>query len=148
MSNPGAFPVDFGEPVGQVRALIGDTLSVPLDPPVSGQQDFQLFSDAEIEQFLSSGQGSIYRASGFAFMSLAGVAARQAESIRDFDLQIDSRQKAEQLRLQAQWYFGEADRLDGLGEDGYTIVRTGRRWTADELAEINWSDVDYTEFIA
>ena len=148
MSNPGAYPIDFASPVGQVRAIIGDTISTPFDPVQPGVQNFQLFSDAEITQFLTAGQDNIYRAAGWAYISLAGAAAQQAESIRDFDLQIDSRQKAEQLRLQAQWYFGEADRLDGLGEDGYTIVRTGRRWTADELAEINWSDVDYDWFIA
>ena len=148
MANSGVYPLDPNTDVGRVRLLIGDTISVPFDPVVPGFQDYTLFSDAEITQFLTAGQDNIYRAAGWAYISLAGAAAQQAESIRDFDLQIDSRQKAEQLRLQAQWYFGEADRLDGLGEDGYTIVRTGRRWTADELAEINWSDVDYDWFIA
>jgi hypothetical protein len=147
MANSGVYPLDPNTDVGRVRLLIGDTISVPFDPVQAGLQDYTLFSDAEIEQFLTAGQDSIYRAAGWAYISLAGAAAQQAESIKDFDLQVDSRQKAEQLRLQAQWYFGEADRIDGLGEDGYTIVRTGRRLTVDELAEVNLADIDYTEYI-
>ena len=94
MANSGVYPLDPNTDVGRVRLLIGDTISVPFDPVVPGFQDYTLFSDDEITQFLTAGQDNIYRAAGWAYISLAGAAAQQAESIRDFDLQIDSRQKA------------------------------------------------------
>lgn len=146
MANPGVYPVDFNTDVGRFRLLVNDLYSVPLDPVVAGQQDFTLFSDAEITGYLAL-EDSVYRAAGLAFMGLAATAAREAESIRDFDLQVDRRDKSKALMEQARWFYTEAERLDGEGEEGFTIVRTGRRYTRAELAEFNYSDYDPTDWI-
>lgn len=146
MANAGVAPPDYTTDVGKFRLLTSDTYYVPLVPDVPGQGDFVLFSDAEIDGYLAM-EDSVYRAAGLAFMGLAATAAREAESIRDFDLQVDRRQKAEQLRLQAAWFYTEAERLDGEGDEGFTIVRTGRRYTRAELAEFNYSDYDPTDWI-
>lgn len=135
MANPGVFPLNPTTDVGKVRLVIGDTISVPFDPVQAGLQDYTQFSDAEIEVFLSYGDDSPMRAAGYAYLSLAGAAAQQAESIKDYDLQVDSRQKAEQLRLQARFYFDQADEIDLAGDEAFQIVATGRRATCAELAE-------------
>lgn len=135
MANPGIAPADTTTDIGRVRALTGDMIYVALAPPVTGQGDYTLFSDAEIQVFLDYADDSPFRAAGYAFMQLSGAAAQQAESIKDYDLQIDRRQKAEQLRAQATFFFEQADRLDLQGDDGFTIVSTGRRKTTAELAE-------------
>lgn len=147
MPKPGIAPPDFSTPVGQFRLLASDTSYVALDPPVSGQGDYTYYSDAEIEGYLTVTEDNPYRAVGFAYIALANIAAQSAESIKDFDLAVDSRQKAEQLRIQAQWFFDKADELDAEGAEGFTIVRTGRRLTRAELAEVNIADLDLTEFI-
>jgi hypothetical protein len=147
MPNAGAFPLDSSTNVGKVRLIIGDTISVPFDPVQAGVQDYTLFSDDEINAFLDNGGDSPIRASGWAYISLAGVAAQNAVSIKDFDLSVDERQKAEALRLQAAWYFAEADRLDGEGAEAFQIVSTGRRRTRVELAEADLSEFDYTDYI-
>lgn len=146
MANPGVYPVDFTTDVGKFRLLVNDLYSVPLVPAVAGQQDYTLFSDAEIEGYLAL-ETSVYRAAGLAFMGLAATAAREAESIRDFDLQVDRRDKSSKLMEQAKWFYDEAERLDGEGEEGFTIVRTGRRLTTAELAEIAATDYDPRDWI-
>jgi hypothetical protein len=146
MSNPGVYPLVPTSDVGKVRLIIGDTISVPFDPVVSGQQDYTLFGDDEITAFLSYSESPM-RAAGYAYLSLAGAAAQQAESIKDYDLAVDSRQKAENLRAQAAFYFEQADKIEAAGESGFQIVSTGRRLTRAELAELDWSEVDYTDWI-
>lgn len=135
MANPGIYPVDTATNVGKVRILTGDMISVPLSPVVEGEQDYTLFSDAEIDIFLAYGEDSPIRAAGYAYLQLSGAAAQQAESIKDYDLQVDSRQKAEALRSQAMFYFEQADKFDLASDEAFQIVSTGRRPTCAELAE-------------
>lgn len=126
MANPGVYPLDPTTDVGKVRLVIGDTISIPLNPVVSGQQDYTQFSDAEIQVFLDYSDDSPMRAAGYAYLSLAGSAAQQAESIADYDLKLDTRDKAKQLREQAAFYFSRSDQIDMEGEEGFQIVSTGR----------------------
>ena len=136
MSNSGVYPLDTTTNVGKTRLTLGDTISVAFDPVQVGLQNYTLFSDAELEFFLSNGGDSPTRASGRAFLSLAGAAAQQAESIKDYDLAVDRRQKAEQLRLQAAEYFRLADQADAAGTTGFQIVGTGLQYPYwAELAE-------------
>ena len=136
MSNSGVYPLDTTTNVGKTRLALGDTISVAFDPVQVGLQNYTLFSDAELEFFLSNGGDSPTRASGWAFLSLAGAAAQQAESIKDYDLAVDRRQKAEQLRLQAAEYFRLADQADAAGTTGFQIVGTGLQYPYwAELAE-------------
>lgn len=144
MANEGIAPPDFTTDVGRFRLIANDTYFIPLVPPVSGEGDYTLFSDDEIDGFLAL-ESNVYRAVGLAYMGLANTAARDAESIKDYDLAIDSRQKAEQLRLQATWFYTRADELDSEGDEGFQIVSTGRRYTSAELAELDFSTVDYLD---
>jgi len=146
MANAGVAPPDFSTTTGQFRLLAGDTYYVELVPPVSGQGDYTLFADAEIAAYLAL-ESNVYRAVGLAYLGLANTAAREAEAIRDYDLQVDSRQKAEQLRAQADAFFAEADRVEAAGETGFQIVNTGRRLTRQELAETPIADLDPHYFI-
>lgn len=126
--NPGAYPVDLTSKVGQFRALIGDLNSSPYDPVEPGFQNFEKFSDAEIEAYLAQGGDSINRAIGFAYLYLAGQAAMQSASIKDYDLTIDETKRAADLRAIAQFWFDQADGDDGIAaEEAFEIVPTGTR---------------------
>lgn len=155
MANIGIAPPDYSTMRGKFRLLANDTyyVDVPnpglpyiLNNPGSQFGDYTLFSDNEIDAYLVL-EPNVYRAVALAYLGLANTAARQAESIKDYDLAVDSRQKAEQLRAQADAFFAEADRVEAAGGEGFQIVSTGRRLTRAELAELNWSEVDYTDWI-
>lgn len=123
--NPGAFPVDLTSPVGQFRALIGDLNSTAYDPDVPGFQNFTMFSDAEVEAYIAQGEG-VTRAIGFAYLYLAGQAALESVSIKDYDLMIDKTKRATDLRVIAQAWFDRADNEDvSSAEEGFEIVSTG-----------------------
>lgn len=130
MANFGEAPPDFSTAVGQFRLIANDTTYTA----VTGGGDYLLFSDDEIDAFLAAQPGSVYRAVGLAYMGLANRAALESESIKDYDLAVDSRNKAGELRAQANWYFAEADRFEA-GDEGFTIVSTGRQYGCAELAE-------------
>lgn len=127
MSNPGVYPLDPSTPVGQFRVAYPDKNSVPLDPPVVGQQDYEKFSDLDIEGFLALGGSSILRAIGYALLQKASAAAEESSVVKDYDLSIDLTKKAADLREQAAEYFALADQQDSAGEDAFTVVRIGGR---------------------
>lgn len=122
--NPGQFPVDPESDVGKFRALVGDLSSTPYDPVEPGFQDFEKFSDTEIEGYLAQGEGSIPRAIGYSYLYLAGQAALTATSVRDYDLQVDNTKRADGLIAIANMWFGKADEE---GADYFDIVPVGSR---------------------
>lgn len=123
--NPGQFPVDLASPVGQFRALVGDLASVPYTPVYPGFQNFVMFSDAEIEAYIEQGGGTT-RGVGFAYLYLAGQAALESVSVKDYDLAIDKTKRAADLRAIAQIWFSRADDEDvASAEEGFEIVNTG-----------------------
>lgn len=135
--NPGQWPVDLSSDVGQFRALIGDLNAVPYDPDEPGFGNFEKFSDAEIEAYLLAGGGSIPRGIGFAYLYLAGQAAMQSASVKDYDLQIDETKRAGDLRAIAQFWFDRADEDDdasGANDIFETFDMVGSR-CRHELAE-------------
>lgn len=124
--NPGAYPVDLASPVGQVRAMTGDLNSEPYDPVEPGFQNFLMFSDAEIEGYLTQGNGSVNRAVGFSYLYLSGQAAMESLSVADYDLKVDSTKRAADLRAIAQMWFDQGDSDDVIAaEEGFVIVPTG-----------------------
>lgn len=126
--NPGEYPVDLTSNVGKFRALTGDLNSTPYDPVEPGFQNFEKFSDAEIEAYLEQGGNSIPRAIGFAYLYLAGQAAMQSQSVKDYDLQIDDTKRAADLRAIAQFWFDQADGEEVIaGEEAFEIVPTGTK---------------------
>ena len=143
MANEGIAPPDFSTDTGKFRLLIGDLNATNIN---AGTGEYAFFSDLEIAGYLTLNP-SIYRAAGMALNALATQAADQAQSIKDYDLQVDLRQRAEQLREQAKQVFAQADIIDMEGDEGFQIVPTGRRYTRAELAELDLSQIDYAEFI-
>lgn len=143
MSTSGAYPPNFTTDTGKVRLLIGDLVATNV---VGGSGDYLFFSDDDIAGYLLLSD-NIYRVAGFALNGLAAVAADQAESIKDYDLAVDRRQKAEQFREQAKQMFAQAERADAEGSEGFQIVSTGKRYTLEELAEIQVSALDAVDLI-
>lgn len=124
--NPGAYPVDLASEVGQFRALVGDLNSTPYDPVYPGFQNFEKFADAEIEAYISQAGGSVPRGIGFAYLYLAGQAAMESRSVKDYDLQVDTTKRAADLRAIAEFWFSRADEDDiATAEDAFEIVPTG-----------------------
>lgn len=135
--NPGQWPVDLSSEVGQFRALVGDLNATPYDPVEPGYRSFEKFSDAEIEGYIAAGGGSIPRGIGFSYLYLAGQAALESQSVKDYDLQIDNTKRAADLRAIAQMWFGRADDDDdsaGLN-DVFEVFDTVSRCCSHELAE-------------
>lgn len=126
--NPGTYPLVSTTPVGAFRLMSGDTQSVPFDPPRTGLQNYTFLSDDEIEQFLAQGHAVNSRAIGYWYLSLAGAAAMQSKSVKDYDLQVDLTKRSEDLRRQAQFYFNlaEADDANAGFSEAFFIVPTGR----------------------
>lgn len=126
--NPGAHPLDPTSPVGRFRILYGDTDSEPYDPVVTGTQNYQELSDAEIEGFISQGGDSIPRGIGYLYIALAGQAAKQSKVVQDQDLRVDLTKRAADLRAIADVWFGSADNDDLVNaEEAFEIVPTGSR---------------------
>lgn len=123
--NPGEYPVDMTKPVGVFRALVGDTESTPYDPPEPGVQNYEMFSDADIEGFLAAGNDSLNRAVGYAYLALAGRAALVASSQKDFDLSLDDTKRPTELRLIAQSWFDKADKEDAASQDAFFVAPLG-----------------------
>lgn len=113
MANVGIAPIEEASPVGVLRSLIGDTHSVPLEPPVAGRASFDYFSDAELAAFIAtSARNSVTRAAGMAVRQMATVAAMEAASIAQVDLRVDTTARATGLFKAADSWFAQADAED------------------------------------
>lgn len=123
--NPGRYPIDPSSEIGMFRYAYGDTSSTAYDPVYPGYQNYSELSDAEIQGFLLSSDGSVNRAIGRYYMQLAGKAALAGRSVKDHDLQIDTRNRASDLRALAEYWFGLADEDDAGSDDAFLIVPTG-----------------------
>lgn len=143
MSTTGVAPPVFTTDVGKVRLLIGDTNATNI---AGGEGTYTFFSDDEIDGYLAL-ESNIYRAAGFAVNALATQAADQAQSIKDYDLAVDMRQRAEQFREQAKQLFERAKLVDAEGDEGFQIVATGRSPIYPELAEYQGYPYSYEELI-
>lgn len=124
MPNRGVAPPDLTSDVGQFRVLVGDTNYEPLTPPEAGFGDYEKFSDAEIEGYLLQGEGSTPRAIGYAYLYLAGQAAIASQSVKDYDLAVDTTKRADSLLAIANMWFGKAD---AEGSEHFEIVPVGPR---------------------
>ena len=121
MSNKGIAPLQPTTDVGQFRLLVGDTSYSDLCPAQPGYGDFGMFSDDEISLFLSSGE-SPEEAAYLAYLQLAGAAALEAKSVKDFDLSVDLTKRASELRAVAQMW---RDRADALAGDIFEVFDLG-----------------------
>lgn len=121
-ANDGATPLDPQSDVGKFRVLIGDTVAESYDPPVPGRGNYTMFSDVEIEGFLAVAEGSVTRAIGNGYLTLAGQAAIESKLVKDFDLTADLTKRAADLRLIAFQWFERADKEQASAEDAFEIA--------------------------
>lgn len=124
--HPGVWPLDPTTPVGKFRILYGDTESEPYTPVEPGFQNYEELSDAEIQGFISQGGDSTNRGIGYLYLAMAGQAAKESRSVKDYDLQVDLTKRAADLRAIAQMWFDQGADEDVIsGEDAFEIVNTG-----------------------
>jgi hypothetical protein len=138
MSNSGVAPYDPSTLVGKVRVVTGD---VNYGTPVGGFAEYEMFSDDEIEAFLVESEDSVLRAAAYGYLALSGRASLQAKTVKDYDLSVDLKAVAAELRKQADDLFKRADEKDGRDgvSDVFEWAATGRPYTVSELAEPeNW----------
>jgi len=121
MTNRGVVPLNPSTSTGQLRLLIGDTDYVDLVPVEPGFGDYNNFSDAELDTFVTSAGGSLTRASGYAYLRLAALSAAGAISWRSDDLAVDSKIPASEYRLLARIAFEQADNEDALGASAFAL---------------------------
>lgn len=121
-------PPDYTTAVGQVRLLIPDVeqlgdLAAPTSPAS------YIFSDGQIQAFLTLYGNNVKRAAAQAKLVLATSEALINKVIKTDDLATDGAKLAQELRAQAQMLMAEADK-DDL-EDSYdtiTIVGNSKAW--------------------
>ena len=116
--NFGTTPVQFDSDIGRFRALAGDTNYTAVDGQ-PGVGNFESWSDDEIAAYLSSTDGNVYRAIGYAYLALASAAALHAKSVADYDLKVDTTKTPDALRSTANYWFTrdrEEDKLNGGGD--------------------------------
>lgn len=111
---------------GRVRLLIDDTTDTD-----------QVFTNDEIDAFLSMNGGSVKRAAAQALLMIASSEARLGKKIRTQDLSTDGPAVAAELRAQAKQLRAEADADDAAGDDAnfFHIVEYPAAVTRPELTE-------------
>ena len=119
---PDITPPDYTTAVGQVRLLIPDVeqlgdLANPTNPVA------YIFSDPQIQAFLSLYSNNVKRAAAQAKLVLSTSEALINKVIRTYDFQTDGAKLGAELRAQAQALQAEADR-DDLEESSDTFIVT------------------------
>ena len=129
--NRGIAPPDMTTPVGQVRALLGDVEYTPYDPSQSGYGMYKMMSDTEIEGFLATSDQSPEGAMYYAYLQMAGAAARESKVVKDFDLQVDLSKRATDLRIIAEMWL---DKWNAASADIFEVfdIGTGNVWYPPE----------------
>jgi hypothetical protein len=103
------FPPDYATGIGQVRLLIPDTEQL-LDPSGTHDHGEYIFSDAQIQAFLSLYGNSVKRAAAQAKLVLATSETLISKVIRTDDLQTDGAKLGAELRAQAKELQEQAER--------------------------------------
>lgn len=116
-------PPDYATAVGQVRLLIPDVeqLSNPANPDA---EPAYIFSDAQIQAFISMYSSNIKRAAAQAKLVLASSEALINKVISSYDLKTDGAKLGAELREQSKALRAEAiqDEQEDA-DDSFTIVR-------------------------
>lgn len=124
--NPGISPISTSTPVGQLRHTLGDTASVPLEPPVEGMVSYNVYSDAALEVFLALTSGNVLRAAAAAVKRLAIEYAAVGKSIKTDDLSINVASRGKDLLEVAAAFSKEADAADATAGANFFAVVPGR----------------------
>jgi hypothetical protein len=122
-TTPDVTPPDYTTAIGQVRLLIPDTEQL-------GDIPAYIFSDAQVQAFVSMYSGSIKRAAAQAKLVLATSEALINKVIRSYDYQTDGAKLGAELRAQSQALREEAD-IDEKDDasDTFLVAAPETKWT-------------------
>lgn len=126
--NKGVAPPEYDTPVGEVRANVGDIEYVPLTPPEVGFGDYEMFSDAEIEAFLTQAGGSVALATAYAYGRLVTAWNATSVTIRQDDMQFSNKDSVGTwLNMARFWREVAQDEVDlaGINYGDVVSVRGG-----------------------
>lgn len=109
MLDPKTYIYEPDTTAGQVRLLLND---IPAGDPVTA-----VFTDMEIDSFLTLEGNSVKRAAAQAIDTNATNEALASKVFRTQDLQVDGAKLADAMRKHADRLREQADRADELGDD-------------------------------
>ena len=128
--NPGEYPVDLTTDTGRFRMYAADLNGTKYVPDYPGFRNFEKISDAEIEALLAE-HTSVYLALAAFFGSLASDASLHTGIFKDYDLSVDLKTLADDLRKQSAFWTNKAAEENVLGGtadifDSFTLGSTAR----------------------
>jgi hypothetical protein len=128
------FPPDYATAIGQVRLLIPDTEQL-LDPSGTYDHGEYIFSDPQIQAFLSLYSNNVKRAAAQAKLVLATSEALINKVIRTADYNTDGAKLGAELREQSKQLQAEADRDDLIDsyDSSFTVVPLTTKWDNEWL---------------
>jgi predicted ATPase len=121
-TTPDVTPPDYSTAIGQVRLLIPDTEQL-------GDTPAYLFSDPQIQAFLTLYGNNVKRAAAQAKLVLATSEALINKVIKTYDFQTDGAKLGAELRAQAAELRAEADRDDmDDASDTFLVANQAVKW--------------------
>jgi hypothetical protein len=128
------FPPDYATAIGQVRLLIPDTEQL-LDPSGTYDHGEYIFSDPQIQAFLTLYSNNVKRAAAQAKLVLATSEALINKVIRTADYNTDGAKLGAELREQSKQLQAEADRDDLVDsyDSSFTVVPLTTKWDNEWL---------------
>jgi hypothetical protein len=128
------FPPDYATAIGQVRLLIPDTEQL-LDPSGAYDHGEYIFSDPQIQAFLTLYSNNVKRAAAQAKLVLATSEALINKVIRTADYNTDGAKLGAELREQSKQLQAEADRDDLIDsyDSSFTVVPLTTKWDNEWL---------------
>jgi predicted ATPase len=121
-TTPDVTPPDYSTAIGQVRLLIPDTEQL-------GDTPAYLFSDPQVQAFLTLYSNNVKRAAAQAKLVLATSEALINKVIKTYDFQTDGAKLGAELRAQAAELRAEADRDDmDDASDTFLIANQAVKW--------------------
>lgn len=121
-TTPDVTPPDYSTSIGQVRLLIPDTEQL-------GDTPEYIFSDHQIQAFLTLYSDNVKRAAAQAKLVLATSEALINKVIKTYDFQTDGAKLGAELRAQAELLQKEADRDEADdASDTFLISAPTAKW--------------------
>jgi hypothetical protein len=130
---PDTTPPNYSTAIGQVRLLIPDVeqLDDPRDPDATPEY---IFSDAQIQAFLSLYSDNVKRAAAQAKLVLATSEALINKVIKTYDFTTDGAKLGAELRAQAKMLQEEANQDDLVDSfETFMVVSPTTKWDNDWL---------------
>jgi hypothetical protein len=130
---PDTTPPNYSTAIGQVRLLIPDVeqLDDPRDPDATPEY---IFSDAQIQAFLSLYSNNVKRAAAQAKLVLATSEALINKVIKTYDFTTDGAKLGAELRAQAKMLQEEANQDDLVDSfETFMVVSPITKWDNDWL---------------